>query len=117
MTKRDITPESRAYDQGRYRILERIRSSAHATLYRVYDEEAGEQLALKVLNRQYPDSSIVKAMFDKEVESLTRFRHLIPDSTVRSRPERLLGCALRIHNARGGSPHARARSRSRAQRL
>lgn len=75
MTTRDITPESHAYDQGRYRVLERIRSSAHATVYRVYDDEAEEQLALKVLNRQSPDSSIVKAMFDKEVESLTRFRH------------------------------------------
>lgn len=72
---RGTTPEPRAYDQGRYRVLERIRSSAHATLYRVYDDEAGDQLALKVLNRQYPDSGIVKAMFDKEVESLTRFRH------------------------------------------
>ena len=42
---------------GRYQILEEIASGGQGTVYRAYDPEGGQIIALKVLHRLSPETA------------------------------------------------------------
>ena len=64
-----------SFDNGRYRVQGLIHRGLHATIYVVLDTETKERMALKVLELRYADPTIAQAMFYKESESLSRFKH------------------------------------------
>lgn len=65
------------YDDGRYLIRGVLGHGAHATVYEAFDIELEERVALKVLNLTIAQPDLARALFDKEVESLSRFKHRV----------------------------------------
>jgi serine/threonine protein kinase/energy-coupling factor transporter ATP-binding protein EcfA2 len=70
-----VTTPPTSFDNHRYRVQGVIHRGLHATIYEVLDNETKERMALKVLELRYADPAIAQAMFYKEVESLSRFKH------------------------------------------
>ena len=60
---------------GRYRVLEEISSSGHATVYRVRDTRSGEVLALKVLHPHLSRDSSYLERFQREARMASSLHH------------------------------------------
>ena len=63
------------FDKGRYEVLDTLGRGQYSTVYRVYDNEKDERIALKILGVSAHDKDIAQAMFLKEVSSLTNFHN------------------------------------------
>lgn len=64
-----------SFENGRYQRRGIIHEGLYSDIYEVYDSDTAERQALKVLKLSSGDSATRRALFDKEVTSLTRLKH------------------------------------------
>jgi eukaryotic-like serine/threonine-protein kinase len=60
---------------GRFRVLERLAVGGMSVVYRVYDEQRGEQVALKVIHEAYIQNETIVARFQQESDLVLRLKH------------------------------------------
>ncbi len=60
---------------GKYRLMEVVGSGGLATVYRATDEELRREVALKVLNANWPADSVVARRFRRELDIAQRLHH------------------------------------------
>lgn len=70
-----MTRSVNSFDNGRYRQTGIIHDGLYSDIFEVYDNDTGQRQALKVLKLINGDLATQRALFDKEVISLTRLRH------------------------------------------
>lgn len=69
------TTEPNTFKQGRYEVQEVLGRGPYSSVYKVYDTEGDKSYALKVLGLANHDRDIAEAMFNKEVDALSGFKH------------------------------------------
>ena len=61
--------------EGRYKVKSTLGTSTYAVVYKCYDTEADESVAVKVLSLERGDDGIAREMFHREVGALDGFEH------------------------------------------
>lgn len=64
-----------SFDDGRYQRKGIIHEGPYSDIFEVYDTDTSERQALKVLKLSGGDAATRRALFEKEVTSLTRLKH------------------------------------------
>jgi serine/threonine protein kinase/DNA polymerase III delta prime subunit len=69
-----MTPP-RTLCEGRYKVKDLLGRSDHSTVYKCYDPQRDEPVAVKVLSVAGPNPEIAREMFKREVGALKGFEH------------------------------------------
>src|ERR1041384_322943 len=60
---------------GKYHLISVLGSGGLATVYLAHDNELNQEVALKILNSNWPKSSVVARRFSRELEVAQRLKH------------------------------------------
>lgn len=66
---------TKRFGQGRYEVLDVLGRGHFSNVFKAYDTNSDKQVALKVLGIGDADRDIAEAMFAKEVDALSGFKH------------------------------------------
>lgn len=60
---------------GRFQVRERLAVGGMSIVYRVFDEQRGEEVALKIIHEAYIRNETIVARFEQEAELVQRLKH------------------------------------------